>query len=306
MCTLSIIIVTYNPGEVALDCLRSLPVGNDDPPIEVIVVDNASQDGTPAQIAQHFPQVRLVIHENNPGFAAACNQGMALASGRYLLLLNPDVIVHPGALAEMASFLNDNPGVGIVGPRTFDGEGQVALTARTPYSVTNVLWKYLGLDRLFPNRVYGHYRSACRHALAPFDVGWVQGSCLMLRREVYEQVGGLDEGFFLFAEEADFCARAIDAGWRISYLPTANVTHHESSAVSRYPSVKIRSHHLSPLHYFRKRGREGAVLMLKVGFTVELLVKMATRLIQMLWRRDNELALRVRTYRAVLGETWRF
>ncbi|GAB4451538.1 MAG: glycosyltransferase family 2 protein [Anaerolineae bacterium] len=306
MCNLSILIVTYYPGDLVRDCLRSLPAGAGERSTEVIVIDNASGDGTAARIASEFPHVRLIANADNRGFAAANNQGLQVARGRYLLLLNPDVVVHPGALAEMAAYLDDNPTVGIVGPRTLDGEGRVALTAHVPYSVATLLWRYLAIDRLFPNHVYGHYRSACQHATSPFDVGVVQGSCLMLRAALYQQIGGLDETFFLFAEENDFCARAIEAGWRVSYLPSACVTHYESSSVSRYVPVKVRSHHISPLYYFRKRGREGAVLMLKVGFTAELLAKTVLRLVQMLLRRDAEAALRVRTYRTVLLEMWQY
>lgn len=303
---LSVVIVTYNPGEVALACLDAL-YGMEPPPhLDVIVVDNASSDSTVEHLAQNYPDVLVVTNSENRGFAAASNQGVALASGRYVLLLNPDVIVHRGALAEMVAFLEDNPTVGIVGPRTFDGEGQVALTARPPYSVATVLGRYLGLGRLLPNLVWGRHWLACRRASAPFDVGWVQGSCLMLRREVHKQTGGLDEGFFLFAEEADFCERALEAGWRVCFLPTASVTHYESSSVSRYVQTKVRSHHLSPLYYFRKRGRKGAVLALKIGFTVELLMKIVIRLFQMMWHRDEVLRLRVRTYWAVLGESWRY
>jgi GT2 family glycosyltransferase len=304
--SLSIIIVTYNPGGIIADCLRSLQEGARGLSYEVIVVDNASQDGTPERIAQEYPQAQMIANKDNRGFAAANNQGLALAVGHYVLLLNPDVMVHPGALSAMVAFLEENSAAGIVGPRTFDGEGNVALTARPPYSVVTVLWQYLGLSRLLPNHVYGQYRKACRDADSPFEPAWLQGSCLMLRREVYEQVGGLDEQFFLFAEETDFCDRAAGLGWRVAFIPHAHVTHYESSSVSRYIPIKVRSHHISPLHYFRKRGREGAVWLLKFGYTIELLGKVIIRLAQLVWRRNEELALRVRVYWAVLGESWRY
>ena len=301
---LSIILVTYNPGALVLDALHSLPDGTGELPIEVIIVDNASQDGTPERVAQEFPEGRLITNADNRGFAAANNQGLAAASGNYILLLNPDVIVHPGALAEMVIYLDKNPDVGLVGPRVFDSEKRVTLTAHVPFSVATILWQYLGLDRLFPNWVYGHYRRGCQYAEGPFEVGWVSGCCLMMRREVYEQIGGLDDGLFLFAEEPDFCGRAAEAGWRTLFLPGASVTHYESSVVSRYTATRVRHYHLSPLYYFRKRGRESAVLALKIGFTLELLVKTVIRLFQMAWRRDEELASRVQTYWDVLGEVW--
>lgn len=306
MIDLTIVMVTYNPGKLVVDCLSSLPQGTHGLSYEVIVVDNASQDGTPERIAREFPQIQLITNSDNRGFAAANNQGLALAAGRYVLLLNPDVLVHPDAITTMVTFLDDHPTVGIVGPRTFDAEGNVALTARPPYSVMTVLWHHLGLSRLFPNRVYGQYRQACKSAETHFEPGWVQGSCLMIRREVCEEIGGLDDRFFLFAEEADFCERATRSGWRVAFVPQASIMHYESSSVSRYIPLKIRSHHISPLYYFRKRAREDAVLALKLGFTIELLGKAAIRAIQLMGRRDEELTLRLHSYLSVLGETWKY
>ena len=306
MVDLSVVIVTYNPGDLVLGCLRSVRSEGSGLSSEVIVVDNASQDGTPDRIRAEFPDVRLIVNGENRGFAAANNQGLRVARGRYLLILNPDVEVHPGALAAMVSFLESHPDVGIVGPRTYDPDGRVALTARLPLSVPTVLWQYLGLDRLMPYRVYGHYRRACEQAGEPFEVGWVQGSCLMLRRLACEQIGGFDEAFFLFAEEADLCQRAREAGWRVYYLPGAGVTHRESSSVSRYVYRKLLNHHISPLYYFRKRGRAGDVLALKAGFTLELCLKSLVRLLQMAGRRGSDARARLRAYWRVLGEVWRY
>jgi len=303
---LSIIVVTYNPGEMIADCLYSLQEGARGLPYEVIVVDNASQDGTPERIAQEHPQVQMIANESNRGFAAANNQGLALASGRCMLLLNPDVIAHPNSLAAMAAFLDGYPDVGIVGPRILDGEGRIAITARSSPQPMRILGQFLGVHRLFPGLVYGGAYRACLQAEEPFDAGWVSGACLMLRREVYSQIGGLDDALFLFGEEQDFCDRAIRAGWRVCYLPNASIVHHESSTVSRYAPLKIRHHHISQLYYFRKRGREGAVLALKIGFAVELGMKMMVRLLQLLWHRREDLIARLRTYRAVLYDVWRY
>jgi GT2 family glycosyltransferase len=302
---LSVIIVTYNPGDRVLDTLHSLPAGSETLSYEVVVVDNASTDGTPERIAHEHLPVQMIVNPDNRGFASANNQGLKRANGRYLLLLNPDVVVQAGALTRMAAFLEANPMAGVVGPRTLDGQGRVALTARAPLSVATVLWQYLGLDRVCPYQVYGHYRRACEQAAQPFEVGWAQGSCLMARREVYEQIGGLDEAFFLFAEEADWCERARSAGWQVWYLPDARVIHYESTSVARYVPVKVRAHHLSPLYYFSKRGRRGSVLALKLGFTVELLAKTVIRLLQQLSGRA-EAAVYLHTYRAVLTEVWRY
>jgi len=302
----SVIIVTYNPGELVFACLDSLPQAAGDVSYEVIVVDNASQDGTPAEVERKAPQVQLIANTENRGFAAANNQGLARAIGRHALLLNPDTVLSPGTLAKMAAFLDNNEEAGIVGPRMVDGQGRGALSAYPPLSAATVLWSFLGLARLFPNRFSGRYRTACQQASAPFEVGWVQGSCLMLRRDLAAQIGGLDEGFFLFAEEPDLCERARKAGWRSYFLPTATFTHEESSTVARYVQVKVRNHHISALYYFRKRGREASVLALKMGFTLEFLMKSAVRLVQLLHGNREDSILRLRTYWAVLLESWRY
>lgn len=306
MTDLSIISVTYNPGDKIDRCLNSLASAAEGISFEVFVVDNASQDGTAAHIAEAFPDVHLVANPDNRGFATANNQALALAQGRYLLLLNPDVIAQPGALAAMVNYLESHPEVGIVGPRVLHPDNQVALTAYPSFTPMVILWQYIGLIKIFPFWFYGRYRKACQAATEPFEVAGVQGSCFMFRREVYDQIGGLDEDFFLFSEENDYCDRAEKAGWCIHYLPMARVTHFESSTVSRYTLTRLRHYHISPLLYFRKRGREGAVWALKFGYILEYLVKSFIRLIQVIFKRDDQAAEHLSVYRTVLGEAWRY
>jgi GT2 family glycosyltransferase len=302
--TLSIIIVTYNPGVLLLDCLASLSAGVGELSFETFVIDNASDDGIVQSAAAQFPGVQYRLNTDNRGFAAANNQGLAAARGEYLLLLNPDVVVKAGSLAALVRALEHNPAAGIVGPRTYGSMGKVALTARGPFNAASILWQYIGLDRLFPNQVFGRYRRAGEQDMEPFAVEWVQGSCLLIRRAVYEQIGGLDEQFFLFAEETDYCERAAQAGWKTYFVPGAEVVHHESSVASRYPERKIRYHHLSPLYYFRKRGHSDQIRWLKLGFTLELLLKMGIRAVQSIFERAER--ERIPIYWRVLREIWRY
>lgn len=289
-----------------IDCLNSLEAGVSDLNTEIIVVDNQSEDGTPDQLRHIFPHIRLIVNEHNLGFASANNQGIAAASGDYILLLNPDVIVGPAACSIMVSFLKQNPRVGIIGPRTFDPAGYIVLTAHPPYTPWLVLWQYLGLDSLFPYQFYGQYRRACEQSANAFEVAWVQAHCLMMTCEVAAQTGGMDDGVFLFTEDPDLCERAWAAGYRVMYVPKAQVEHHESTTVSRYPLVKMRHYHISPLHYFRKRSQTFAVGLLKVGFSFELIVKFCLRLIELEWLRKTHLRERLWAYGIVLGEVWRY
>jgi N-acetylglucosaminyl-diphospho-decaprenol L-rhamnosyltransferase len=301
---LTIIIVTYNPGIILYDCLHSLFAGVGDLSCEIIVVDNASQDGIIEQAAEQFPAVRFILNSDNRGFAGGNNQGLAEAIGQYLLLLNPDVIVEPDSLKVLVDFLKNHPEAGVAGPHTFDGEGNLSLTAFASYNTFTILWQYIGLNRLFPNHVYGHYRRRSAAASKPFAVEWIQACCLLTRREVYAQIGGLDEGLFLFAEDPDFCDRAARAGWKTYFVPDAHIMHLESAVISRYPERRIRNYHISPLHYFHKRKQESQVRLLKLGFSVELGVKCVIALVGEL--RGKNIATRLPIYWKVLREIWRF
>jgi GT2 family glycosyltransferase len=302
--TLSIIIVTYNPGPLLLICVASLRNYLTDPSCEIIIVDNASTDGVIDLVQRDFPEIKIISNTDNRGFAAANNQGLAAAQGDYLLLLNPDTSVRGDALGELQRFVSKQPHVGIVGPRTFDVDNRVSLTAHDSYTPVTILWQYLGFDRLIPHHIYGTYRRKGQQATDPFEVRWVQGSCMMFRREVYEQIGGLDEELFLFSEEPDYCERAATAGWHVYYVPTAEIDHYESTTVSRYPLVKIRNYHISPLHYFRKRQKGGAILVLQFGFTLELLMKLMIRFLQLSWLRNTTARARLLAYLVVIKEVW--
>lgn len=300
---LSIIVVTYNSGAIVIDCLASVFAACAGLAAEVIVVDNCSQDGTPERVRARFPQVQLIANADNRGFAAANNVGLAAASGRYLLLLNPDVIVEPGALKTMLAYLDAQRTVGIVGPRTTTGAGRIARSANGGYTPLTILRQFWGLDALLPPDVWQRQAETARE---PFAAAWLQASCLLFRREVYAAIGGLDEGFFMFCEEPDFCERAAQAGWPTIYLPQAKIMHFESTTVSRYPLLKMRHYHLSPLHYFRKRRRRAAVYLLKLGFIAELGVKYALRRAQQALQPATAQPGKLDAYPIVIREIWRY
>jgi N-acetylglucosaminyl-diphospho-decaprenol L-rhamnosyltransferase len=302
MNTLSIIIVTYNPGKILDTCLGSIA----DTPYELIVVDNQSTDGTPDRIRDRYPQIKLIISEENGGFSNGNNQGLRVANGNYLLLLNPDVIITPQAIDDLIDIMEKNPNVGIAGCRTFDSFGNIALTAYGDYTPFKILWQYWGLSTLFRNRAFEEYRLRCKKTMTPFYCSWVQGHCMMIRRDVYDQIGGLDNGLFMFAEEPDYCERSRENGWDVMFTPVPDVTHHESSTVSRYPLLKMRHYHLSPLYYFRKRNLTSAVRILKIGFLLELSVKWFIRFVQYSIRHDSSLKSKFEAYPIVIREVWEY
>ncbi len=275
----SILIVTYNSGAVVADCLHSIlaeqPTGYT---LEIIVTDNGSKDGTPQMIRQQFPGVKLVEAEND-GFGAGNNHAFAASSGDYVLCVNPDLLLTADAITALVDYLAANPTVGIAGPRILDDDGHVSMAARPPHTPLKVLLKHLGVDKIFPAWVYGPFAHQAIFT-QPTDAGWLTGACLALRREVFQRLNGFDDRFFLYYEDTDVCKRALDAGWRVVYVPQATVQHHGNTTISQYPLVRVRHYHRSPVLYFRKHGPAGMIPVLKLGFALELLVKIGFRLVR--------------------------
>jgi len=226
--SLSTIIVNWNVKEHLRRCLASLHgEGRCHAEAEVIVIDNASHDGSAEMVANDYPQVRLIVNEDNRGFAAACNQGLALSRGRYLLFLNPDTEVRPHALDSMLSYLEANPEVGIVGPQLLNSDGSVQSSRRRFPSLATAFIESTILQRYLPHSpLLRHYYCLDKPDDEEQEVDWVVGACFLVRRSVIDDIGALDERFFMYSEEMDFCYRAKQAGWRVAYLPQAQVVHH--------------------------------------------------------------------------------
>ncbi len=258
---LSVIIVSWNVADLLAACLESIVAGpvalqdsaRDGLGIEIIVVDSASSDHTVELLRERYPQVRLLQQAENLGFSRCNNIGLKAASGRYVMLLNPDTQVIGDALPQMAAYLDANPGVGIVGPHTLNSDGTTQSTRRRFPSLLIALCESTWLQPYAPKSLLNFYYVADGSPdSAVLDVDWVQGSALMARREVYEQIGGLDEGYIMYSEEMDWCRRAKDAGWRVVYLGTAQTVHHGGKSTEQ---VVARSHiyfQRSKLRYFRK------------------------------------------------------
>jgi N-acetylglucosaminyl-diphospho-decaprenol L-rhamnosyltransferase len=284
--TISIVIVTYNSEHIIQQTLNSILSEITDQDIEIIVVDNNSQDETVDVISRNFPIVKLIKSQENLGYGRGNNLGVSHSNGEYLVIVNPDVALSLGAVLTMVDFLNNHPLVGMVGPRTVDSDGNISYTARPNYTVARISARYLGLTKLWPRLAYGKYLQLIRQTVKPFDADWLQGSCFVIRREIYQQVKGFDDNFFLFMEDVDLCDRIWQSGWRITFHPNAKVSHIGSESVSRFPVTRIRSYHISPLYYFRKRNKPNAVLMLKIAFIVELTSKSLIRHAQNLLKAD--------------------
>ena len=268
---LSVIIVSWNVADLLVDCLDSVLFNSvvmsrqpdQQPRTEVIVVDSASSDSTVERVRQRFPGVTLLPQAENVGFTRGNNIGLQAARGRYLLLLNPDTLVLGDALQVMVNHMDANPDVGMLGPYTLNTDGTPQSTRRRFPTLATAFFESTWLQPFAPQALLDRYYMRDLPDLGTCDVDWVQGSALMVRREVYEQIGGLDEGFVMYSEELDWCKRAKDADWRVVFLGAAQIIHHGGKSSDQVTAFKHIQFQRSKLRYFRKYHGSGAVLALR-------------------------------------------
>lgn len=219
---------------------------------EIIVVDNASRDGAVAMLRENFPAVRVIANAENRGFTGGNNQGIAAAQGDYLLLLNPDTEVVDRALQRMIDYLAAHPDVGMVGPQLRYPDGAVQSSRRRFPTLPVLFLESTWLESLAPRRLLRRYYMQDRADDATQDVDWIMGAAMLTRREVVAEVGGMDEGFFMYSEELDWCRRIKAAGWRIVYLPEAKIIHYEGKSSEQVVPARHIYFQSSKVRYARK------------------------------------------------------
>ncbi len=274
MIDLSICIATLNACDYLRNCLRSIreqssqlhldnsaptapgqPVGTPILNIELIVVDNGSTDGTLAMLQSKYNAVRLIHNDSNLGFARPINQALRASQGRYMLLLNPDTIVLPGAFNELVAYLESHPEVGICGPKVLNRDGTLQKACKRGVSRPWAAFSYFsGLSSLFPkSKFFGGYLLNYLDENEIHEVDGISGSCMLIRRQVIDQIGYLDERFFAYQEDADYCFQAKKRGWKVVYLPSAQIVHFGGQGGSRVqPYRSIYEWHRSYYLYYRK------------------------------------------------------
>jgi GT2 family glycosyltransferase len=227
---LSIVIVNWNTRDLLADCLRSVMAGLAGIEAEVFVVDNASSDDSVAMVERDFPQVRLIRNDTNLGFAAANNVALRLASGRHVMLLNSDTIVHGHVLSACVAWMDTRPSVGVMGPRVLNADGTTQVSATGFPSLGMLALQTLGLTRIAR---FDRYRLTAwdRRETRPVDV--ISGCAMVVRRDAISDVGLLDECFFFFGEETDWCRRFAQAGWAVVFAPVGDITHFGGGSVRR-------------------------------------------------------------------------
>jgi len=255
----SIIIVTWNGKKYALECLDSLRALHSELALEIIVVDNASSDGTPDAIAQQYPEVKLFRNSDNLGFAKANNIGIAASCGDYVALVNSDVVVPPGCLEKMVAYMKASPEIGLLGPKMLGPTGEIGQSVNRIPTVWNYFCFALGLHSLVPgSKLFGCYIMADYAYDKTEDVEVLTGWFWMVPRRALEQVGGLDERFFMYGEDLDWSHRFLKAGWRVVFFAEAEALHYGAASSGQAPTRFYVEMVRANLQYFEKHyGRLG-------------------------------------------------
>lgn len=248
----SVVIVSYNVRDLLRRCLASIDRGATDVSYEVIVVDNASSDGSVDTVRQEFPDVVVVENATNPGYGGGVNLGAQFARGRYLLTLNPDTEVEVGAIGLLTHSLELEADLAIVGPRLRYPDGSIQSSRRRFPTPLTALVESPVIQRWWPRSpvLTRYYLQDVSDTSQ--NVDWLVGACLLIRRPVFEQLGGFDERFVMYSEELDLCRRVRGAGWHIRYEPTAEVIHHEGRSSEQNLARRARQFNESKCRYFDK------------------------------------------------------
>ena len=263
MIDLSVSIVNCGNRDLLAQCLESIYRTIRQITFEVWVVDNGSTDGSAEMVRARFPQVAVIETAERLGYAASQNLALRRCRGRYVLVFNEDMLVMPGALEVMVAFMDAHPDAGMVGCRLLNVEGSLQPSCRAFPNLWIQLFRSLYLDKLFPgNRWTGaNYMSYWGHDTVR-EVDVIKGCCMLVRREVLEQVGLMDERFFLYYEETDWCYRTRRAGWKVYFTPDAEIIHYGEQATGRELARMTLIQHQSLLKYFRKHhGRASAAVV---------------------------------------------
>lgn len=263
---LSIIIVNYKAKKFLKECLDSIYSSKTNLRREIWLIDNSSKDDTVIWTRKNFPEVKLVENEWNLGFSKATNQGIRKSQGRYLLLLNPDTKIVSGSLDEMLKFMDENPDAGVCGPKMVDEKGNRLYSCRSfPTYFTSISSSQSLLNRLFPqNPLSKRYLLKDLDRTKIREVDWVSGSCLFARKKMLDEIGLLDETFFVFCEDVDLCLRAKKGGWKVFYFPYLTIVHQIGGSTSINPLKAKLEHHRSIYYFFKKHYRPNLILSFSI------------------------------------------
>lgn len=297
---LSVVIVSFNTKDKLRKCLRSIFDSRAKYAYQVWVVDNASRDGSADMVASEFPDAKLIRNDHNQGFARANNTALRLIlkpsdsstspltpplargggnASRYILLLNSDIVVMPDTLEKMIGYMDENPDVGISGCRVEKPDGSLDLASRRSFpSPTNAFFRLTGLSLLFPKSRVASYNLTYLPENETTEVDSVMGAFLLIRRDLIDKIGLLDENFFMYGEDLDWCYRARAVGAKVMFVPITKVTHDKGSSSRKVPSQMIYEFHRSMMifydKYYRRRYNFLINFLVTIGIWMRYLVKL--------------------------------
>lgn len=298
---LSIIIVSWNVKALLRDCLQSIFANQGELKLEVIVVDSASADGSAEMVAAEFPAVTLIACDENVGFPRGNNIGMRQASGRYVLLLNPDTVVVADALPIAVAYIEQHPDIGVLGVQLLNEDGSVQSSRRRFPSLMTGVFESTWLQAYAPQRLLQDYYVDDLADSTTADVDWVMGAFMLTRPEVIAQVGGMDEAYFMYSEELDWCKRIKTAGWRVVYYPEAQVIHYQGKSSEQASILRHINFNRAKLRYFRKYHGRAAAGFLRLVIWLNFLMQLILEAVKgMLGHRRELRWQRVRAYWQVL------
>lgn len=255
MIDLSIIIVNYNTKSLLKRCLQSIDNSKSKLNLEVLVVDNASYDGSCQLVKDEFPQVKLIENKTNLKFGRANNEGVRFSRGEYILVLNPDTVISENALDKMVVFMKNNTDAGILGPKLLNPDGTLQFSCRKFFTLRAIFVRRTFFGRIFPNS-----KSLREYLMSDWDhndvreVDWLMGACLLVRRNVLDVAGLFDEKYILYFEDVDLCYRVKKAGYKVYYYPEAIISHSYQRESEKIFSKKMAWHIQSAIRFFNKFG----------------------------------------------------
>lgn len=269
---IAVLIVSYNSAGDLIRCLTSVISALRSIRHEICIIDNGSKDNSTAVITQEFPSARLISNPENRGFAAAMNQGLHTTQAPYLLWLNPDAEFTGGNLVTVLDYLKTNPKAGILGIKILNPDGSLQLSARSFPSYSTALFnRYSLLSRLFPKNPFTRkYLGTNWDHNEIHAVDWVSGAALLHRRSLLQQIGYLDETFFMYCEDVDFCLRATRAGWGVFYHPGLTVRHAIGGSSKSARLRMVAERHRSIWHYYKKHFKRNPLKDWVTGFSILL------------------------------------
>ncbi len=287
---ISVVILNWNTERLLRRCLTSLLQDNSTGIVlEIIVVDNASEDGSRKMVTSEFPEVHLVGNKKNIGFGAGNNRGAEVAKGRYILFLNSDTEVHEGCLVQLLRYADSHPEAGIVGPKLLNADGSLQYSCRHYPNLATGFFRNTPLGRLFPgNKHNADYLMSDWDHGSPRNVDWVSGAALMIRRTVADKIGIFDEDYFMYCEDVDLCRRVNFAPlcetttdtWKVTYFPDALITHFIGRSSDKVPTRMTYEFHRSQYLFYRKHYRHTTPIIIRPLIPVGIIMRAMGQLVR--------------------------